>query len=202
MGIECTASAILQGKFSLPRTRFSFIQIKKKGCKIGLVLLSLNEVRLGKMTIGGLTLLLSYQEMLHSPLSRLYDVHRNINDSAFKLVPLFKILVSPSGLASDVGKQMPPLNKSIQVCKVSFTYPNKIKEEDEDSEDGPGEPFRLVPCLKDISISIPSGKVVALCGFSGSGWINLSLNKYLFSLIFIQREINTPKTYLRDLLSK
>ncbi len=84
------------------------------------------------------------------PLSRLSGFFYNLHKGRASLERLEDILESPSQESEEQGPEVPELQESIRYEDVSFSFPD-------------------AQILKNINLSIPKGKTIALVGESGSG---------------------------------
>lgn len=112
----------------------------------------------GKNTVGDLVLFLlifqraqSMGQEIVSQISRFYEDHLYIG-LLFEFLEVQPTVVSPSDPQPLPGR----LTRGIELESVSFTYPGCREE-----------------VLRDINLSIPEGKVIALVGANGSGKTSL-----------------------------
>lgn len=119
----------------------------------------------GTATIGQFVLYITLQNMAYQPLSNLGSLFTRIRRNMTRVDRLFAILDEPLHVTDKPGAlDLPLLQKEIVFTDVSFGYHN----------DG-------MFALKNINITIPAGKTIALVGRSGSGkttFINLLLRSY------------------------
>ena len=162
----------------------TFSSLFSQGVKIYLVLFCMNEIMEGKMTVGELNLLLTYQGMLNGSVEVLTQVYKKLHQEAIRVNELLEIVMSEDTKAIDMGKKMPRLQKSIEIQNLSFSYQKLTK-----NKDGTKTKSLLPPCLKNINLSIPAGKVTAFCGFSGSGSLFYFGNPTFFSQTFPQENL-------------
>lgn len=106
----------------------------------------------GELTAGELIAFLIYAINLSNPVKRLSQVYGNIQKSMAAAERIFEILdTEPAIKEKDNAKVLPAIEGRVDFDHVSFAYDSgKI-------------------ALQDFTISIPSGKTVAIVGPSGAG---------------------------------
>ncbi|WP_455851975.1 lipid A ABC transporter ATP-binding protein/permease MsbA [Pantoea endophytica] len=103
------------------------------------------------LTAGTITVVFSSMIALMRPLKSLTNVNAQFQRGMAACQTLFSILDSEQEV--DNGKrEMDRAKGDVEFRKVTFTYPG-----------------REIPALRDINLSLPAGKTVALVGRSGSG---------------------------------
>ena len=119
----------------------------------------------GQATIGDFVLFITLQNMAYQPLTQLSVVFPRLRRNVTRVERLFSILdESPAVKDRPGARDLAPLTSAIEFKDVSFAY----------RDDGQW-------ALKDINLTIPKGKTVALVGRSGSGkttFINLLLRSF------------------------
>ncbi len=110
------------------------------------------SVWMGKITIGEVTLIMSYQQMTFYPLQQLNQLFTRIKRNAKKVENLFQIM-SVNDLLADTADaiKIESLQKEIIVDNVHFEYSKKVD------------------ALYDVNLKIPQGTTTALVGRSGAG---------------------------------
>ncbi len=106
----------------------------------------------GTMTVGDFTLVNLYMIQLSQPLNFFGFVYRNIKQSLVDLEKMFDLMEVEPEIKDKAGA--PALQVSggeVRFERVTFAY----------------DPRR--PILKDVSFTVPSGKMVAIVGTTGSG---------------------------------
>jgi ABC-type multidrug transport system fused ATPase/permease subunit len=133
--------------------------------RIGVIILGGYFVLIGRSTIGEFVLFITLQNMAYSPLAQLSNVFPRLRRNLSRAERIFGILDEPLHVTDKPdAKELPPLAKDITFANISFRY-------------GPERQW----ALKDISLTVPAGKTVALVGRSGSGkttFINLLLRSF------------------------
>jgi len=110
------------------------------------------EVISGRLTVGELMAFLAYLGMLSQPVSALTHHFSLIQQAAAAGDRIGDLMaVAPEPQSSSRLKTMPPIEGAIEFDRVTFSYE-------------PG-----APVLKDVSLRIEPGQVVALVGPSGAG---------------------------------
>ncbi|MBI2638838.1 ABC transporter ATP-binding protein [Candidatus Peregrinibacteria bacterium] len=119
---------------------------------------------IGRSTVGEFVLYVTLQNMAYQPLWQLSVLFAILRRSLARAERLFKVLdVEPKVLDLADAEPLPMLKRAIEFCNVSFSY-RKERE-----------------VLREISVAIPAGKMVALVGRSGSGkstFVNLLLRSF------------------------
>ena len=108
----------------------------------------------GNLTLGGMMAIQYIVGQINSPIEQLIGFIQSLQDAKISLERLNEIhqLEDEEPLDKFFLNNL-PLNKSIAVNNLSFTYPGAGNE----------------PVLKGIDIAIPEGKTTAIVGMSGSG---------------------------------
>ncbi len=125
-----------------------------EGKNILITFLAATAVVNGQMTLGGMMAMQYIMGQLNGPIEQLIQFIQHWQDAQISIERLNEI--------HEIDNEEPeektfvkylPQNKDIQIKNLSFTYTGAGNE----------------PVLKDISLSIPNGKVTAIVGTSGSG---------------------------------
>ena len=126
------------------------IQFLGAGAIILILWLISAEVALGQLPVGDLVRLVLYGLMLVAPMSNLAGVYgytQHARASAARINRVFAESHEPPGNPV----QFPAIRGAIEFIQVDFTYPGRQ------------------PVLKDFSLSIRAGEIVAITGENGSG---------------------------------
>lgn len=119
----------------------------------------------GSLTIGELIFFLSLQQMAYGPLTAIAYAFPRYRRNMARVERVFALLEEPLLVQdADDAHELPPHEQHITYDHVSFAY----------QENG-----RRV--LKDVSVTLPAGKTIALVGRSGSGkttFVNLLLRSF------------------------
>jgi subfamily B ATP-binding cassette protein MsbA len=118
-----------------------------------------NEVLAGRMTPGQLFALPIYILLATGPIGGLTSSYAQIRESSGASRRIFELLDTPPGIMElpDAVELPSPVRGEIELKDVSFHY----------GDDGP-------PVLRELSLHIPAGQVVALVGPSGAGKTTLA----------------------------
>lgn len=112
----------------------------------------------GSLTIGQITLLISYQQMTFAPLIQLNQLFTRMRRNAKRITHMLEIMAEDDKLKDAPNAvSINSLKKELKLNKVGFEYSGKIA------------------ALHDISITIPEGTTTALVGRSGAGKSTLAL---------------------------
>lgn len=118
----------------------------------------------GRSTVGEFVLYVTLQNMAYQPLWQLSVLFAILRRSLARAERLFKVLdVEPKVVDLPDAGPLPLFKRAIEFRNVSFSY-RKERE-----------------VLREISVAIPAGKMVALVGRSGSGkstFVNLLLRSF------------------------
>ncbi|WP_082434944.1 peptidase domain-containing ABC transporter [Pedobacter sp. Hv1] len=108
----------------------------------------------GQLTLGGMMAIQYIVGQVNSPIEQLLGFIQSLQDAKISLERLNEIhqMDDEEPLEKTFLKEL-PMNKSIGIQDLSFTYPGAGNE----------------PVLKSISMNIPEGKTTAIVGMSGSG---------------------------------
>ncbi|MGH7167407.1 MAG: lipid A export permease/ATP-binding protein MsbA [Nitrospiraceae bacterium] len=107
----------------------------------------------GAMTPGAFFSFLAAMVMAYTPIRRLSGANNTIQQALAAAIRVFDMLDMETELHRDHGRiELPPIEQSLEFRKVSFQY--------EGAES---------PALREISLTVGAGEVVALVGSSGGG---------------------------------
>ncbi|MGA1870810.1 MAG: ABC transporter ATP-binding protein [bacterium] len=110
------------------------------------------QVIQGYLTVGELAAFYAYLGMFYQPLNRLTDLNILLANSQSAIERIFDIFnTSPEIIDTPNSKEIVKMKGKIQFYRVSFGY----------------DPSLMI--LKDISLDVSAGNIVALVGRSGSG---------------------------------
>jgi ATP-binding cassette subfamily B protein len=133
-----------------------------------------------RITIGTVFLIVSYISMLAGPLDSLRKQASNLQRSTAgigRIADLFR--KQPDVRSLEEGQQeLPPGALSVQFEGVSFAYADQEPDGREEREDLEDQEAGLV--LRDVSFSLPAGRVLGVLGRTGSG--KTTLTRLLFRL--------------------
>ncbi len=107
----------------------------------------------GTMTVGDLTSFVLYTLTVAFSLGALGGLWADFMRAAGAAERVFSLLDRTPGIPSGVGDALPSVRGEVRFAGVDFTYPSRPD----------------VQVLKDISLHLPPGEVVALVGPSGGG---------------------------------
>lgn len=115
------------------------------------------------LTLGGFVMANTYLMQLYQPLGFFGFVYREIKQSLIDIEKMLELLGVPQEVADvDNAPELDLQTGEVRFEQVSFAY----------------EPER--PILKDVSFTVPSGKLVAFVGSSGAGKSTISRLLYRF----------------------
>ncbi len=122
-----------------------------------LMIMAANGVVSGTLTLGDFAMVNAFLIQLYIPLSFLGSIYRDLNHSLIDMEKMFDLLdVEPEVIEKPGAEPLALTNGEINFKNVSFGY---LSDQ---------------PILKNISFTIPGGKMVAVVGPSGSGKSTLS----------------------------
>lgn len=108
----------------------------------------------GTMTLGMMLAVQFIIGQLNGPVSQLVNFMRSTQDAGISLERLAEVhQMDDEEMKDATKKKIIPGDTSIEIKNISFQY------------EGPESPF----ILKDISLSVPGGRITAIVGESGSG---------------------------------
>jgi ABC-type multidrug transport system fused ATPase/permease subunit len=133
-------------------------------------------------TVGKLVLFRSYWWRLFGPVQTLARVNDMVQRAVAAGRRVFEVLDAPEELpdAAD-AKPVLSVTGNMALQQVTFSYSRSTGVSPVPNDAGPGRDARATVVLHDISVEVPAGKTVALCGPSGSGKstiLNLLLRFY------------------------
>jgi len=137
----------------------------------------------GQLTLGAMMAIQYIVGQLNSPIEQLLGFLQSFQDAKISLERLNEIHEMQDEEPLDKTFLMElPLNKSISLQNLSFTYPGAGNE----------------PVLQNINLDIPEGKTTAIVGMSGSG--KTTILKLLLRFYEPQKgEIKVGSTYLSQI---
>jgi len=125
---------------------------------IGLLTYARQQIKVGQMTAGEFTSFVIALLMLYEPVKRLTGIHNIFEQASGASQKVFEYLDTPTATADDPNAaELREFRESIVFDRVTFRYPTA----DRDS-------------LRDISLEVRAGQVVALVGASGAGKTTLA----------------------------
>ena len=144
-------SAAVRSKTTLSLLNIGQAAIIGIGLTVVMVMAAM-EIRDGTITIGDFVLINTYMIQLYMPLNFLGFVYREIKQSLIDMEAMFHLLDVTQEIEDAPGAPvLRPGSGEIVFDRVSFAY----------------DPRR--PVLKDISFTVPPGRMVAIVGPSGAG---------------------------------
>ena len=158
--MERYVAAALRTSYSLAFLNFGQTLLITTGL-VGVMIMAALGVARGELTTGDFVLVNAYMIQITMPLGLLGTVYREIRQSLVDMGQMFGLLEQPAEVEDRPGAA--PLD--VQGARVEF-----------DGVTFGYEPGR--PILRGVSLTIPSGRTVALVGSSGSG--KSTLGRLLF----------------------
>ncbi len=118
---------------------------------IGVLWLGAHRVMDGELSIGQLMFFFTMLSTVLEPLSRLATVNLKIQDAFTAMTRIYQVMDHPPEPATEEGRKFCKLTRQIELRDLCFEYETNK------------------PVLRNINITIPAGKCVAVVGESGSG---------------------------------
>jgi len=107
----------------------------------------------GAMTPGAFFSFLTAMFMAYTPIRRLSGANNTIQQALSAAERVFEMMDLQTEQALDKGrKELPPINRALEFRHVTFQYEGSER-----------------PALTDVSLTVETGKIMALVGSSGSG---------------------------------
>lgn len=151
---DLTIKAIRYGSLSTP-----FNEVLVGGAVGGVIVYGGHQVLAGHLTVGELTSFITAFSLAYQPMKKLAKLNNTLQTGLGAAIRVFEMLDETTGIMDRKGAAVLQANKpEIIFENVSFGYEDVDEHHTEKSY-----------ALKDISITIPAGKVTALVGPSGSG---------------------------------
>jgi subfamily B ATP-binding cassette protein MsbA len=112
------------------------------------------EIASGRLTTGEFTSFLAALLMMYAPAKKLSRVNANLQQAIAAADRIFEMLDTHTEVAeSPDAKPLPPFSSAIEFRDVTFTYDAEVPR----------------PILRNISLRVPAGQMVAIVGRSGAG---------------------------------
>jgi subfamily B ATP-binding cassette protein MsbA len=113
-----------------------------------------NEIATGRLTTGDFTTFLAAMLMMYAPAKKLSRVNANLQQAIAAADRIFEMLDTHTEVAeSPNAVPLPPFSQAIEFRDVTFAY----------------EDVHPRAILRDISLTVPAGQMVAIVGRSGAG---------------------------------
>ncbi len=126
--------------------------------RIVLLVFAAFSVHAGKITVGQVVLLISFQQLTFAPLEQLNRLFTRLRRVSKRVSHLFEIIAEHDELKDSHGAvELPDLKKEIKFENVGFRYAKKM------------------PALHNLSLSIRAGTTTAIVGRSGAGKSTLAM---------------------------
>jgi ATP-binding cassette subfamily B protein len=105
-----------------------------------------------QLTIGGLVAFMGYHLKLLSPVQNLLGIYTNLLTGGVALERVFEVMdVSPEVIEIAAPASLPYVRQAVSFAEVRFRYAVDV------------------PVLRDVSFTVPAGKICAIVGASGAG---------------------------------
>jgi ATP-binding cassette subfamily B protein len=149
--MEAYERAALKTEYSLAFLNFGQSLLISSGL-IAVMIMAALAVERGEMTVGGFVMVATYMMQITMPLNFLGSMYRNIRQAMVDMEEMFTLLEQPAEVTDTTNaSKLAVSGGAISFETVAFAY----------------DPER--PILKDMSLSVPAGKKVAIVGPSGAG---------------------------------
>lgn len=152
--LRCQLSRLRSHSDSLYEIKVAGREFIKALSGVLLLIVSYDALSKSRISLGSLTMLLSLQDVLFSPISHIHRLIKDTKEVARRCLPIFLLLrqvdtVQDAPNATDVA----PLKSSIVFQDVAFSYSHQ-----------PGSHL-----LRSVSLRLPRGSTTAIVGASGAG---------------------------------
>jgi subfamily B ATP-binding cassette protein MsbA len=113
-----------------------------------------NEIATGRLTTGDFTTFLAAMLMMYAPAKKLSRVNANLQQAIAAAERIFEMLDTHTEVAeSPDAEPMPPFAQAIEFRDVTFAY----------------EDVHPRAILRNVTLTVPAGQMVAIVGRSGAG---------------------------------
>ena len=167
VSMRAYAKAALKTSYSLAFLNFGQSMLITCGL-VGVMVLAALGVQSGQLTVGDFVMVNAYMIQITVPLNFLGTVYREIRQSLVDMGEMFDLLEQPEEVTTKDGAPDLKIDKGeITLENVWFGY---------DAERN---------ILKDVSLTVPAGKTVAIVGSTGSG--KSTIGRLLFRFYDVQK---------------
>ena len=167
VSMRAYAKAALKTSYSLAFLNFGQSMLITCGL-VGVMVLAALGVQSGQLTVGDFVMVNAYMIQITVPLNFLGTVYREIRQSLVDMGEMFDLLEQPEEVTTKEGAPDLKIDQGeITLENVWFGY---------DAERN---------ILKDVSLTVPAGKTVAIVGSTGSG--KSTIGRLLFRFYDVQK---------------
>jgi ABC-type multidrug transport system fused ATPase/permease subunit len=140
----------------------AFQNVFRIGLQLGLILWCYSRIKEGVMSVGDMTMLVSYLDMTMAPVDSLSSLYPRAVRHVQRVKPIVELFRKQDPLQdADDAKNLAPLQSFLTLHDVHFAYTSQLTL----GKSG----LHSIPALRGATFTIPRGSTTAIVGPSGAG---------------------------------